>query len=775
MATMETGIGAPVLRKEDERFLTGGACFGDDIHPDGVLAAVVLRSPVAHAEIRSVDAEAARSAPGVKLVLLAADLEAHGVQPNPSYSTTPPFDVGRLDGGDAADLSQYPLARDRVRYAGEPVAFVVADTVEKAQNAAELIEIDYADLPVVMEIEDALVPSAEQLWPDAPGNVTFDWETGDAAASEAAFATAAHVSRMRVENNRVVIAFMEPRAAVASWDQDADRYTLQVGCQSAHRMRAGLATILGVEEAKIHVVVPDTGGGFGARGGVYPEFPVALLAARLLNRTVKWTESRSEAFLADTQSRDHVFHSELALDAEGRFLGLRVRGDWRHGAYLGSRSIWVMTHYISQILGGPYRIPAGHLVLRGIATNTTPMDALRGIGRLESNYVLERLIDQAAAEVGADPVTLRRQNLIVSEDMPWRMIGGATVTSGAFADNLDRALMLADLRGIAARRARASTEGRLHGFGVAIYTENNGSTPTEFAEVAVDGTGKVTAMVGTQDFGMGHATMYSQILSQWLGVAFEDVSIVFGDTDRVRRGVGSFGSRSARLGGTAAVLGAEKVIERGQDIASELLEAASTDIEFADGRYTIAGTDRSVALSEVAARAEDLGNPLSEEADYDADGEVVSNGVHVCEVSIDPALGSVRLDSYVIVADVGRLVNPLIVAGQMHGGATQGIGQALQERIAYDRDSGQTLTGSFMDYNVPKADDLPVFKLAFNEVIEAENPLGVKGAGECATTGAPAAVMNAVADALRRAGAAPVDMPATPERVWRALRVAGLV
>ena len=775
MATIGPGIGAPVLRKEDERFLTGGACFGDDIQPEGVLAAVVLRSQMAHADIRSVDAEAARNAPGVKLVLLAADLEAHGVQPNPSYSTTPPFDVGRLDGGDAADLSQYPLARNRVRYAGEPVAFVVADTVEEAQNAAELIEIDYADLPVVMEIEDALAPSAEPLWSDAPGNVTFDWETGDAAASEAAFASAAHVSRMRVENNRVVIAFMEPRAAVANWDQVADRYTLHVGCQSAHRMRTGLATILGVEEAKIRIVVPDTGGGFGARGGVYPEFPVALLAARLLNRTVKWTESRSEAFLADTQSRDHVFHSELALDASGRFLALRVRGDWRHGAYLGSRSMWVMTHYLSQILGGPYRIPAGHLVLRGIATNTTPMDALRGIGRLESNYVLERLIDQAAAETGADPVTLRRQNLIASEDMPWRMIGGAMVTSGAFADNLDRALMLADPRGIAARRARAATEGRMHGFGVAIYTENNGSTPTEFVEVAVDGAGKVTAMVGTQDFGMGHATMYSQILSQRLGVAFEDVSIVFGDTDRVRRGVGSFGSRSARLGGCAAVLGAEKVIARGRDIASDLLEAAGTDIEFADGQFTIAGTDRSVALSEVAARAEDLGDPLSEEADYDAGGEVVSNGVHVCEVSIDPALGSVRLDSYVIVADVGRLLNPLIVAGQMHGGATQGIGQALQERIAYDRDSGQTLTGSFMDYNVPKADDLPVFQVAFNEVIEAENPLGVKGAGECATTGAPAAVMNAVADALRRAGAASVDMPATPERVWRALRVAGLV
>jgi len=773
MAIMETGIGAPVLRKEDERFLTGYACFSDDIKPDGVLAALALRSPVAHAEIRTINVEAARTAAGVKLVLLASDLEAEGVQVIPSYSTSPPFDVGRIEGGDAADLSQYPLARDRVRYAGEPVAFVVADTIEEARTAAELIEVDYVDLPAVMEIEEALAPSSEQLWFDAPGNVTFDWETGDAAATDAVFATAAHVSCLRVENNRVVIAFMEPRAAVAEWDQVVDRYTLQVGCQSAHGMRAGLATVLGVDEGKIHVVVPDTGGGFGARGGVYPEFVLALLSARLLGRPVKWTESRSEAFLTDTQSRDHVLHGELALDGDGHFLALRVRGDWRHGAYLGSRSIWVMTHYLTQILGGPYRIPTGHLILRGIATNTTPVGALRGIGRLEANYVLERLIDQAASEFGADPVTLRRKNLIGSDDFPWRTIGGATVTSGEYLDNLDHALMLANPRGIAARRARASTKGWLHGFGVALYTENNGSTPTEFAEIAVDGAGKVTATVGTQDFGMGHSTMYSQILSQWLGVSFADVLVVFGDTDKVYRGVGSFGSRSARLGGSAAVLGAEKVIKRGRAIASDLLEAASMDIEFANGRFTIAGTDRNVGLSEVAARAEVLGNPLSERADFVAEGEVVSNGVHVCEVSIDPVLGTVRLDNYVIVADVGRVVNPVIVAGQMHGGAAQGIGQALQERIAYDRNSGQTLTGSFMDYNVPKADDLPVFQVAFNEVIEAENPLGVKGAGECATTGAPAAVMNAVADALRRAGAQPVDMPATPESVWRALRAAG--
>lgn len=768
MATTDTGVGAAVLRKEDYRFLTGSGSYSDDIFPEGGLTGHVLRSPLSHAEIRSIDVSAAQAAPGVRLVLTASDLEAEGVAPIASFATTPPFDVGRRDGGDAADPSQYPLARGRVRYAGEPVAFIVADTAAQAQDAAELIEIDYETLQAVMEFADALAPAAEQIWPDAPGNVTFDCEAGDAAATDAAFAAAAHVSRLRLENNRVVVSFMEPRAAIATWG--GDRLTIQAGGQSGHRIKTGLAPVLGIEEDRIRVLVPDTGGGFGARGAVDPEFVLIAVAARTLQRPVKWTESRSEAFLTDTQARDHVFEAELALDGEGNFRAIRVQGDWRHGAYLTSRSMWVMTHFLSQVLGGSYRIPDGHLVLRGIVTNTTPMGALRGIGRLEANYILERLIDQAASETGRDPVALRRQNVITAADMPWTMVGGALVTSGEFTANLDRALTVADPRAIASRRARTATEGRLHGFGVALYAENDGSTPTEFAEIAVDGNGKVTAMMGTQDFGMGHATMYSQILSEKLGIAFEDIDVVYGDTDRVRRGVGSFGSRSARMGGSAAVLGADKVVARGKEIASDLLEAAAGDIEYAAGQFTIVGTDRSVTLGEVASRAEGDGNPLSEEADFDAEGEVIANGVHVCEVTVDPADGTVRLENYCIVADVGRVVNPIIVEGQMHGGAVQGIGQALMERIAYDAASGQTLTGSFMDYNVPKADDLPAFQVVFNEVVERDNPVGIKGAGESATTGAPAAVMNAIADALRRAGADPVDMPATPEKVWRALR-----
>ena len=425
------------------------------------------------------------------------------------------------------------------------------------------------------------------------------------------------------------------------------------------------------------------------------------------------------------------------------------------------------------MLGGGYRIPAGHLSLRGVVSNTTPQGAYRGIGRLEANYVLERLIDTAARELGMDPITLRQRNLLDVADLPWRMPGGAVVTSGAFADNLERAVELAGWHDAPARRQRAEAQGRLHGIGLGMYAENDGSTPTEFAEIAVGGDGRVTALLGTQDFGMGHATMYSQILSEKLGVDFEDIDVVFGDSDRVRRGAGSHGSRSARMGGTAAVMGADKVIARGRDTAADMLEAAAGDISFADGRFTITGTDRSVTLFEVAASIEAGGGALAEEADFNVEAEVISNGVHVCELTIDPADGSVRLENYSVVADVGRIVNPIIVEGQIHGGVAQGIGQALLERIVYDRDSGQTLTGSLMDYCLPRADDLPIFNIAFNEVIEADNPIGAKGAGESATTGAPAAVMNALADALHSAGAGAIDMPATPERVWRALRGAG--
>jgi len=764
-------IGAPRKRKEDPRFLTGASCFTDDLALAGQLHAVVVRSPHAHARIRAVDTAAARSAPGVRLVLAAVDVEGEVARPIPSYSRTPPFDIRGPDGAMAPDADQFPLARETARYAGEPVVFVVADTPGQAHDAAALVRIDYEPRPAVIGFEQALAVDAPRVWDDRPGNVSFEWEgDADAGGVESAFARAAHVTRVEVVNNRIAPVFMEPRSAVAEYDPGTSRWTLRVGCQSAHGMRAVLVHVMGIGPERLRVVVPDTGGGFGARGGVYPEYPLLLVAARRLGRPVKWTAERTEAFLADHQARDHVLRGELALDGDGRFTAMRARVDWRHGAYLTSRNVWVMVHYLPPTLGGPYRIPCGHAAIRGVFSHTTPLAAFRGIGRLEANYLTESLIEAAARETGIDRIELRRRNLVGPGEFPWTTPGGAVVTSGEFRRNLDRALELADWKGFPARRAASQARGELRGFGVAAYVENDGSTPTEFAEVQATGDGRVIVCAGTQDFGMGHATVFSQVAAETLGVPFDSIEVVFGDTDRVIRGAGSHGSRSARVGGGAVVASARKVVEEGRPLAARMLEAAAADVTYAAGRFTVAGTDRGVGLFEVAAFAEKTNGRLAAEADFATAGDVHANGWHACEVTVDPDDGTVRLERHAIVADVGRAINPLIVHGQMHGGAAQGVGQALMEHVVFEADSGQPVSASFMDYAIPRADDLPLLAVELNEVAEPDNPLGVKGAGENATTGAPAAVMNAVRDALQSAGAGGVDMPATREQVWRALR-----
>jgi carbon-monoxide dehydrogenase large subunit len=763
-------IGAPRKRKEDPRFLTGASCFTDDIALAGQLHAVVVRSPHAHARIRAVDTAAARSAPGVRLVLAAVDVEGEVARPIPSYSRTPPFDIRGPDGAMAPDADQFPLARETARYAGEPVVFVVADTPGQAHDAAALVRVDYEPRPAAIGFEQALAVDAPRVWDDRPGNVSFEWEGGDAGAVEAAFARAAHVTRVEVVNNRIAPVFMEPRSAVAEYDPGTSRWTLRVGCQSAHGMRAVLVHVMGIGPERLRVVVPDTGGGFGARGGVYPEYPLLLVAARRLGRPVKWTAERTEAFLADHQARDHVLRGELALDGDGRFTAMRARVDWRHGAYLTSRNVWVMVHYLPPTLGGPYRIPCGHAAIRGVFSHTTPLAAFRGIGRLEANYLTESLIEAAARETGIDRIELRRRNLVGPGEFPWTTPGGAVVTSGEFLRNLDRALELADWNGFPARRAASQARGELRGFGVAAYVENDGSTPTEFAEVQATGDGRAIVCVGTQDFGMGHATVFSQVAAETLGVPFDCIEVVFGDTDRVLRGAGSHGSRSARVGGGAVVASARKVVEEGRPLAARMLEASAADVTYAAGRFTVAGTDRGVGLFEVAAFAEKTNGRLAAEADFATAGDVHANGWHACEVTVDPDDGTVRLERHAIVADVGRAINPLIVHGQMHGGAAQGVGQALMEHVVFEADSGQPVSASFMDYAIPRADDLPLLAVELNEVPEPDNPLGVKGAGENATTGAPAAVMNALRDALQSAGAGGVDMPATREQVWRALR-----
>jgi carbon-monoxide dehydrogenase large subunit len=762
---MTRHVGAPVKRKEDRRFVTGAGIFTDDITLPGQAHAAVVRSPHAHARIRRIDTSTARAMPGVLLVLTAADVKGDIARPIPSFSRTPPFDLAP-----APEAEQFPLTDRTARYAGEPVAFVVAETAAGARDAAERVTVDYEPLEAVIDLAGALEGPA--LWDEAPRNVSFQWSRGDAAAVDAAFARAAHVSRVAVVNNRITPLFMEPRSAVAEHDAAAGRWTLRLGCQGAHGMRAILCHVMGIGPERLRVIVPDTGGGFGARGGVYAEYPLLLVASRRLGRPVKWTADRSESFRSDYQARDHILRGDLALDERGRFIAMRVAADWRHGAYFTSRNVWVMVHYFPPTLGGPYRIPLAHVSLRGVFSNTTPLAAYRGIGRLEANYLTESLVEAAARETGIDRIDLRRRNLVDAPELPWTTPGGAVLTSGAFAPILARALELADWRRFSQRQETSHASGRLRGIGCAMYVENDGSTPTEFAEVEATQAGRVVVRVGTQDFGMSHATMYSQIAADALGVPFDAVDVVFGDTDQVERGGGSHGSRSARMGGGAVVGSARKVVEGGREIAARLLEAAVADVVYEQGRFSVIGTDRGVGLFEVAAAASKAGDRLAAQTDFVTAGDAHANGCHVCEVSVDPDAGTLTLERHVIVADVGRAINPLVVDGQLHGGAAQGLGQALMEHVALDAASGQLLSGSLMDYAIPRADELPVPIVELHEIEEPDNPLGVKGAGENATTGAPAAVMNAIRDALWSAGVDGVDMPATAEQVWRALRAA---
>ena len=767
--TAKTGIGASVPRKEDFRFLTGRGRFTDDIRLTNEAHAFVLRAPYPHALIGAIDTSAAEAGTDVLAVLTAETIADDVPNPIPAHTRTPPFDYRGLDGAYAHDASQYPLARGRVRYLGEPVAMVVAETLSAAEAAAEAITVDYEPLDAIVTVDQALAAEALPIWPEHGSNVCIDWAGGDEAAVDAAFAAADRVVSRDITNNRVAPAFMEPRAAIAEYAADSESWTLQLGCQSAHGMQAGIAHVLGIAPERLRVIVPDMGGGFGARGVLYPEFPLLLVAARRLGRPVRWTAARGEAFLTDTHARDHVMRGELALDSRGRFTGLRFRTIWRHGPYLPPRSLWVILHFLPPTVGGPYRLPAAWINIKTVFTNTTPQAAYRGVGRAEANYLLECLIDAAAGEIGLDPLELRRRNMVAAADLPWAMAGGGVLTSGQFADNLERALELADWAGFPERRREAAALGLLRGIGVAMYVENDGSSPTEYAEVEAGADGKVTVRVGTQDFGMSHDTVFTQIASDTLGLPFEDIEVVFGDTDKVSRGLGSHGSRTARMGGGAVIHGARRMVEAGKESAGELLEAAPGDIHYEAGRYRIAGTDMSVGLYEVAAKIQERGDRLRGEMDFNTAGDVFANGAHVAEVAIDRDTGRVRLERHIMVADVGRAINPMVVDGQLHGGAAQGIGQALLEQVVYDSENGQTLSGSFMDYALPRADDMPAFVTELNEVNEADNPLGVKGVGENATTGAPAAVMNAIHDALRQVGGGSVDMPATSEQVWRAL------
>ncbi len=760
-------------RVEDRAFLTGAGRFTADLSLPGQAHAAVVRSPHAHAVLGGIDPGGALALPGVLAVYTAADLRAAGVRalPTGAHEPLPAGEVPRP----IVDAPQYPLAEGRVRFAGEAVAFVVAETEAAAVEAAELVAVDYDPLPALGTAEDALAADAAAIWDEAPDNRSVVWAAGDAAATEAAFAEAHRIVAQDIAFARSTAAFMEPRGALA--DYTDGRFTFYAGCQSGHVLRAIIADCLGIDRADLRVIVPDTGGGFGARNLVYPEFVAALFAARALGRPVRWIAGRSEAFLTDTQSRSQNLHARMALDADGRIAAIDVKADWWHGAYWVNRAPHIIVTWMAPMICGPYRIPVHRFEIGGVFTNTAPIAAYRGIARAEATLVLERLIDRAARETGIDRVELRRRNLIPLADMPWESPAGARYQRNDFFGSLDAGLAAIDWDGFAARRAASAARGLRRGRAVTTYIENAGGALVEYADLRVEAEGpgdgpedgRVRALVGSQDCGMGHATVFGQILAGLLGVAPDRIVVEDGDTDRIPQGGGSHGSRTMRIGGGAVHNGALSLIEAGKPLAADLLEAAAADIGFDAGAYRVRGTDRAVSLFAVAAEADRRGAPLRIEERFEVPGMSYPSGCHLCEVEVDPETGRVRIDRYVVVSDPGRVINPLLAAGQLHGGIAMGVGHALTENTVYEAGTGQLLSGSFMDFCLPRADDMPPVDTVFNPVEGDDNPLGVKGIGEGPTTASPPTAINAVLDALAEDGVTTLDMPLTPHAVWRAL------
>ncbi len=766
------GVGQPVRRVEDHRLLTGRGCFTSDIVLDGQAYGYVLRSPHAHAAIRSIDPTPARAMPGVLAVYTGEDVIsarlgairclAPATQPDGSLQPLPPHPI---------------LAHETVRHVGDPVAFVVADSPERARDAAEAVIADYAPLPAAADPVAALRPNAAQLHAEAPGNISFLWEKGDRSGVEVAFEKATHIVRTRLTNNRVIINPLETRAAIGDWD--GTRFTLYTSSQGPHSLRRQLAAdIFAMPEAAFRVVTTDVGGGFGLKIFLYAEQPLVLLAARDLGRPVKWVAERAaDGFLSDNQAREQINDVELALDGEARFLALRVHNHANMGAYLSNFGPYIPTEAGVLMNNGVYRFEAIYVRVTGVYTNTVPVDAYRGAGRPEAIYLLERVVDAAARELGIDPAELRRRNFIPADAMPFTTAIGATYDSGDFARNLELSLARAGQAAFASRKAESAARGRLRGLGIAHYIENCGAGPREIARVEAEPDGMVTLTIGTQDNGQGHQTAYTQIIADRLEIAPDRIRVVQGDTDHVRDGAGTGGSRSLPIGGVAADRAGLDLIENGKRIAADILEAAPTDIDYAGGMFSITGTDRTTPLAEVAAAACGAGREsngetsgLRGEAGHGSTTYTFPNGCHICEVEIDPETGQVFVQRYVAVDDFGTVLNPLLLAGQVYGGIAQGIGQAVHEACVYDKD-GQLLSGSLMDYALPRADDLPDIDFAFHEDVPCRtNALGLKGAGEAGAIGAPPAIMNAILDALSERGVTMLDMPATPERIWRAIR-----
>ena len=762
-----TPIGERVPRREDAALLTGRGRFIDDVDRAHQTHAWIVRSPHAHARIVSIDTRDAAVMPGVIAVFTHRDLEAGGVAP-----LNEPNHVTGRSGESTVNVPHPLLAYDRVMHVGDPVAMVVARTRRIAADAAEQVDIDYEELDVVVDGHVALEADAPRLWPSAPDNVALDWEGGDADAADAAFARAAHVTRLTIINNRVVIAPMEARGVVAEYEPRNGRYTMWTPSQGVGHLVSPLARSLGVAESRVRVITHDVGGAFGIKIPPYPEHVLVAWASRRLGRPVKWIAERSEGFVSDGQGRDHVTEAELALDAEGRFLAVRTDTVSNMGAYSTTAAPTIPTVGGTRCITGVYRIPVWHARSRVVFTNTVPIHAYRGAGKPEYNHVIERLVDASARETGRDPAELRRLNVVPPEAMPYPTGTGIELDSGEFAANMDDALALADRPGFEVRREEARQRGVLRGFGFALFQEPDGYLDNRVTLV-FQPSGALTVTLTGQAGGHGHETTFAQVASDRLGVPFGSVQVLQGDSDIVGPGSGSGGSRTATVASMGVTLAAEAIVERGKHIAAELMEASAQDITFAAGTFAIAGTDRRVTLREVAAASfESASFPDSNEIGLQATSHYRAKqynypcGCHVCEVEIDPHTGALALVRYTAVNDHGVVINPMLLEGQVHGGIAQGLGQALLEHTVYDSDTGQLVSGSFMDYAIPRADDLPVIDFKPNCVPARTNLLGVKGVGESGCTAACPAVMNAIVDALAPLGIAHLDMPATPEHIW---------
>jgi carbon-monoxide dehydrogenase large subunit len=771
-------IGKALPRREDKRFLTGAGQYTDDVVMPGQTYGVFLRSPHAHARIRKIDTSRAMKAPGVVAIFTGADLAEAKVGGLPCG-----WLIHSKDGTPMKEPPHPVLAQGKVRHVGDQVALIIAESLNQAKDAAELVEVDYDPLPAVIDPATAdTAPAA--VHDEVPNNVCYDWGHGDKAAVDAAFAKAAHVTRMDFVNNRLIPNAMEPRAANAVYTRHDDSYTLYVASQNPHVERLLMsAFVLGLPESKVRVIAPDVGGGFGSKIFLYPEETALVWASKRVGRPIKWTAERSESFLTDAHGRDHVTTAEMAMDAQGGFLALRVKTIANMGAYLSTFASSVPTILYATLLAGQYRTPAIYAEVKSVFTNTAPVDAYRGAGRPEATYVVERMVEQCAREMKIDPVEIRRRNFVTQ--FPYATPVGLTYDTGDYGATLDKALKMADVAGYPARKAEAAKRGKLRGLGYSCYIEACGIAPSNIAgalgaraglfeagEVRVHPTGTVTIFTGSHSHGQGHETTFAQVVAGKLGIPVENVEIVHGDTGRIPFGMGTYGSRSLAVGGTAIVKAVDKVIAKGKKIAAHLLEAADTDIEFDNGEFKVAGTDRKVPFAQIALSAyvphnyplDKLEPGLNENAFYDPTNFTYPAGSYVCEIEVDPETGKTKVVQFVAVDDFGNVVNPMIVEGQVHGGLAQGLGQAMLEGCAYDRESGQLLTGSYMDYTMPRADDLPKFTIGTNVTPCTHNPLGVKGCGEAGAIGSPAAFINALTDAL---GVRDVPMPATAERVWR--------